>query len=99
MDSALGKLGPVFIGNIFETCLVGMVTIQAVVFLMRPVSRWDKVICISLWLLMFLHLMSIVRFSYQAIFVWNGDARKKPIGWDYSIAAVLDILCGPPLEK
>ncbi|KAJ8073194.1 hypothetical protein PM082_020063 [Marasmius tenuissimus] len=92
MASALGALGPVFIGNIFETCLVGMVTIQAVVFLMRPVSRWDKVMCIGLWFLMFLHLMSIVRFSYESIFVSNGKIGGKPIGWDYSVAAVLDLL-------
>ncbi|KAJ8073172.1 hypothetical protein PM082_020041 [Marasmius tenuissimus] len=90
--SGLALMKPIFIGNIFQSCLVGMVTTQALVFLGRPVSRWNKVICIIIWSLMILHLISIVTFSYKAIFVSKGNMEGAPIGWDYSLMAILDLL-------
>ncbi|KAJ8073197.1 hypothetical protein PM082_020066 [Marasmius tenuissimus] len=90
-DSALQVLGPVFIGNLFEAALVGIVTIQAMVFVQRPGSIWDKLMGIALWLLTFLHLIAIVDFSFGSIFVYKGSL-ERPIPWSYLLAAILDLL-------
>ncbi|KAK1225425.1 hypothetical protein PQX77_011650 [Marasmius sp. AFHP31] len=90
-DPVLQALGPVFIGNLFEAGLIGIVTVQAMVYVQRPVSVWDKLICGALWLLTFLHLVAIVDFSFGSIFVHNGNLAR-PIPWSYLLAAILDLL-------
>ncbi|KAL0062739.1 hypothetical protein AAF712_010361 [Marasmius tenuissimus] len=85
------NLTPVFIGNLIESGLLGILTIQVVVFLQRPVSGWDKLVCVGLWCMTLLHLVSAVQFAYESIFVYKGDLTGVPTPWNYSLAAVLDL--------
>ncbi|KAJ8073140.1 hypothetical protein PM082_020008 [Marasmius tenuissimus] len=94
MDSSspLSSLSSIFISNLFQTSLVGIVTIQVLVFLQRPVSGWDKLVCVTLWFLTLLHLISVVQFTYESVFVHEGDLSEVSTPWSYLVGAVLDQL-------
>ncbi|KAJ8073138.1 hypothetical protein PM082_020006 [Marasmius tenuissimus] len=91
----LPGLNPLFIGNLFEASLFGIATIQVMVFLQRPVSRWEKLACVILWCSTLLHLIAVIQFTYENIFIHEGDLREVHTPWNYSLSAVLDLLISP----